>query len=404
MPKFGILVGLLGAMGTLIGATLLCIPRPAAPPPTPTPTSRLPATGERLIFGTDTGDLWVIPLNGQPLLWQPTIEMPTALPTLPAMAHTFAFRDHFYALTTNGSYTAYTYPPAVWSAPWNRYPKFSSRGDRVALTTRNSDELHLMALEDQSTRLLVSLPSITGVQWSPDDRLLIIETMEGTDLTAATFTYYRVNADGSNLAPLFTIDKGQSVLSSLHIAADNRRALYVQNTGNPALPRDLYSLDLDTGQATAIYRHADPASFIGDARLSPDGEHIAFTVVGADAWAMPGALWMVNANGNGATPLYELPPFGDKQDWFGRYRGYRGVTDFLWSPDSQQIAFTVSQQGDCSGSAWNEGGVLAVTCHQRLFLIERDGRNPRQLTNGVPFSDDKPIRPLFWLPAPSNEG
>lgn len=398
MNKYSVVAGVIGlAGGIIIGGVVTFMMRPAAHPVPLLASHRLPSSGNRLILGTDNGELWMVPFEGDASRWQPTLEIPSTFPLMTAPSQMFAFRDRFYTVTRNGEYAAWTFPPVVWSSPWNRYPVFSSNGQYIALTTRANSELHIMEVQTQETRPLTTRASIVGVRWSPDDDFLIIETMEGTDLTAATFHYYRVTADGTNLTRLFTIQKGSSVFSSLRFAPDGRSLLYVQSTGNPAMPRDLYRLDLERGRRTRLYHHADPATYIRDAEISPDGTHIAIGTAGVEPYSVPGVLWLLHADEGDLRPLYELPPFGEKQDFFGRYQGYQGVTALMWSPDSQQIAFTVSQQGDCSGSSWNEGGVLSVTCRQRLLTIHRNGQNLQPITADTPFTEGRTLYPLLWV-------
>jgi Tol biopolymer transport system component len=70
------------------------------------------------------------------------------------------------------------------------------------------------------------------------------------------------------------------------------------------------------------------------------------------------ALWVMNADGTGARPLYEIPPAEARDGDFGSLR---------YSPDGTKIAFLRAPGGD--------------TEQLRVFVMNADGSEARQVTN-----------------------
>ena len=97
-------------------------------------------------------------------------------------------------------------------------------------------------------------------------------------------------------------------------------------------------------------------------KWSPDGSKIVYTkdtVTSGDPFgnSIDSGIWVMNADGTGATELY----------------GVSGMADWLatrpaWSPDGSKIAFETF--GLCGG----------VFCGNFIFVMDADGGNLRQLT------------------------
>ena len=97
----------------------------------------------------------------------------------------------------------------------------------------------------------------------------------------------------------------------------------------------LYRVNRDGSDLTVLLDHLSDISFIR-MKWSPDGRYAAYTISNA---TIPATLHLLDINTGEDTAL--LPPHSS-----GNPR--RGIIDFTWSPDGQQIAFNAGFDGTCS--------------------------------------------------------
>src|SRR5579871_6294333 len=103
---------------------------------------------------------------------------------------------------------------------------------------------------------------------------------------------------------------------------------------------------------------------VSDPQISPDGDTIAFVVetIHPDTNETRQRLWLVDALGRSAPRPFTA---GEKQD-----------TQPRWSPDGETLAFVSNRRGT-----------------KQIWLIRRDGGEPRQLTKHA-----ADVVELVWSP------
>jgi Tol biopolymer transport system component len=111
-----------------------------------------------------------------------------------------------------------------------------------------------------------------------------------------------------------------------------------------------------------------------DFAWSPDGKKIAFVspraLDGSDAIGTAANIWLMNANGSGATPLTRLTTLQNMT-----------MATPVWSPDGGRIAFVSSRALDGSDTG---GSVL------NIWIMNADGSNTRALTKFVAATNVQP--------------
>jgi Tol biopolymer transport system component len=196
------------------------------------------------------------------------------------------------------------------------------------------------------TKLTAGSADCTDPAWSPDGSKIVFDSsraLDGSDAAGVAFTsnVWVMNADGSGVIPLtkLTRKNADSFLpvwspDGGKIAFRATRAL--DGSDNSAQATNLWVMNADGSgvapltQLTAFTASANPA-------WSPDSSKIAFASTraldGSDAANTNNTsnIWVMNANGSGATALTRLTA--------------SGASSFfpVWSPNGSKIAFTSSR-------------------------------------------------------------
>jgi len=162
--------------------------------------------------------------------------------------------------------------------------------------------------------------------WSPDgSKIAFLSTraLDGSDASNAnnTTNIWVMNADGSGAAPVTRMSTtGVFTIPSLpvwspdgsKIAFDSRRALDGSDAANTNNTPNIWVVNADGSGATALTRFTGANAFASIPVWAPDGRRIAFVantaLDGSNAVNMNGAvnLWVINTDGTGAIPLTRL--------------------------------------------------------------------------------------------------
>ena len=219
------------------------------------------------------------------------------------------------------------------------FPAISPDGARVAfmrrqLTGRN--DLYMLPLAGGTEHQLTeAIYLVRGVAWRADGRELIFAC-----------------------APT-----GPAALWGYSLATGTLRPLIVRDewVGGPTTPRqgsglvyetwhcrsDIYEISLREGESPRALPAARIAStrWDGDARVSPDGEHIVFT----SARRGTADIWVCRRDGSGLLRLTSLGGY-----WVG---------DGRWSADGREIAFSASPEGYAAvhRMAADGGGIVRLS-------------------------------------------
>jgi uncharacterized protein YjdB len=183
--------------------------------------------------------------------------------------------------------------------------------------------------------------------WSPDGTRLAVSPAN-TD-NSDQDTIYVVNADGSNVRPLFSFSPVRRVANSTWSPDGTQLAFDVLELSDSNY---IYVMNADGSGAHSLRNTAGGRS----PAWSPDGSQLAF---GRSDEPGQSDIWLINPDGSGATNLTQ------------------GNAAFAmtpaWSPDGSRLVF--------------EGRINLESNTGHLFVINRDGTGLQQLDTG----DDAPM-------------
>jgi Tol biopolymer transport system component len=272
----------------------------------------------------------------------------------------------------------------VWSPDGNRLAFLSSRplngGNGAPNTAFN---LWVMNADGSGATPLTRLTNLNvssyGLAWSPDGRKIVFNSniaLDGSDAVTANFTQniWLANTDGTGATPLTRLD-GTFAGAALpgwfpngsKIVFTSGGAFDGSNTAGPTF--NLWVMNADGSGATPLTMFVNAANM--QPVFSPDGTKLAFlssrALDGSDGSDVPlGAstnLWVAATDGSGATPLTRYTAGSDLVEGTG----------IFWSPDGKKIAFTSS--GALDGSS-----AVNTNSTDNVWLANADGSGARPLT------------------------
>jgi len=220
---------------------------------------------------------------------------------------------------------------AVWSPDGGKIAFASRRafdGSDNANTNATAN-IWVMNADGSGATPLTKLQLTSGADsfdpaWSPDGSKIAFESKRALDPTSntanTTGNIWVVNADGSAPTPLTnltaaTAESARPAWSpdGSRIAFDSQRALDLSDNANTNFTGNIWVVNADGSGATALTK-ITAASFSSDAGWSPGGNKIFFAsrnaLDGSNAAIGAFNIWVVNADGTGATTLTSLTAAG----------------------------------------------------------------------------------------------
>lgn len=246
----------------------------------------------------------------------------------------------------------------VWSPDGKHIAFLSNRGrddnnlDIFVIEADGSNIRRVTHTPRSPTMYVQALPP----QWSTDGKRLAY--IEGSTASATSIAnFWVVNADGSGQRRL---EIGKVPNGVFHWLSDGSIAFLSERKGTWAL----YSVNARGSNIRLLMKYGQA---ITSAALSPDRKRIAFSS-GDSGIILYDDLYVSDADGYNVRRLTHDPRVGAQR--------------FAWSPDNQQIAFTVRQR-----SGMSSPDVIAI------YVINADGTNQRKL-NKHGHHNDSPA----WSP------
>lgn len=221
-------------------------------------------------------------------------------------------------------------------------------------------------------------PIVSQAGWSPDGSKLVFQSscaLDGSDASNGDgFTnVWIVNADGTGRKPLTkytpTVVAGDASWSpdSSKVVFTSIGALDGSNAN--ALIQNIWVVKADGTGATPLTRYTAAGTAAGSARWSPDGTRILYESTGAldGSDAADGILgqrvdniWVIKADGTGATPLTKVTDGGPSSE------------EAAWSPDGAKIVFMSNRALD--------GSNARGTFFFNIWVMNNDGSGAAPLT------------------------
>lgn len=272
-------------------------------------------------------------------------------------------------------------------------PAWSPNGDKIAFESfraldgsnvaipaaniwvMNADGSNAMPL----TRLTAETVSSIHSAWSPDGSKIAYDStraLDGRNAAINNVNIWVMNADGTGVTPLTTLRATAASSVSPVWSPNGKKILYTSSRGlsgfDTAIPaRNIWVMNSDGSDSQPLTTLTAASS--SNPAWSPDGTKIAYmsarALDGSNAAGGPN-IWVMNADGSGATPLTRITTIYD-------------LTTIapVWSPDGKKIAYVSSRSLDGSD---NGSSML------NIWVMNNDGSNAHPLTTLTAASSYQP--------------
>jgi Tol biopolymer transport system component len=234
------------------------------------------------------------------------------------------------------------------------------------------------------TRLTAPNTGSVAPVWSPDGSKIAFEAfraLDGSD-AAGPDNIWVMNADGTGAAPLTKLTTSTATSTGPRWSPDgskvlfaSRRALDGSDAGNTNLTSNLWVMKSDGTGATPLTKLTAAGAHSFNAVWSPDGSKVAYqserALDGSNAAGINQTIniWVMKADGSGATPLTKLTAL----------KANSGIP--VWSPDGNKITFDSSRALDGSDAANN-------SFVSNIWVIGADGSAAVPLTKLTAVNSD----------------
>jgi Tol biopolymer transport system component len=285
-------------------------------------------------------------------------------------------------ITTLTHVSGITFLPPAWSPDGGHIACHSPRAldGSDAASPNNINNIWLMNPDGSNQTPLSKLTKTSSANpvWSPDGSRIAFESsrvLDGADAAIATVTnLWVMNADGSGPTPVTKL-MATNVSSvgpvwspdGTKIAFLSTRALDGSDTLDTNGIANLWVMNADGSGATPLTRLTTAFTDISSPVWAPDGSKIGFSssraLDGSDAVDTNGTsnAWVVNADGSGATPLTKLTAL------------FANSSFSAWSPDGSKVFFASRRALD--GSDAN-----APNSTLNIWVMNADGSAVTPLT------------------------
>src|SRR6266851_4444765 len=187
-------------------------------------------------------------------------------------------------------------------------------------------------------------------QWSPDGSKLVFNSsrkLDGTDASNPAFNIWRMNADGTGLAPLTRATAARADSAQAQWSPDGTKAVFVsrRNLDGTDAPNtnstyNIWRVNADGTGLTPLTNLTAARADSAAPQWSPDGSKVVFDssrrLDGTDApnTNLTSNIWLMNADGTGLASLTTATALG--------------VVSFepRWSPDGSKVVFRSTRQLD----------------------------------------------------------
>jgi Tol biopolymer transport system component len=273
----------------------------------------------------------------------------------------------------------------VWSPDGSKIAYESTRAldGSDALNTNSTSNIWVMDADGSNPQPFTRITALNGgslrPKWSRDGSKIVFQSqraLDGSDAvnTNRIFNIWVINADGSGATPLtrLTANGAGSFVpafspDSSKIVFSSGRVLDGSDAANTNFNLNIWLMNADGSGATPLTRLTANGSHSVSPVFSPDGSKIAF----ASRRALDGSnatnanatdnIWTINRDGTVATPLTRLTAF------------LVGGEVPLWSPDGSKISFFSSRALDGSDAQTPKGTY-------NIWTVQADGSSATPLT------------------------
>src|SRR5262249_5655172 len=225
------------------------------------------------------------------------------------------------------------------------------------------------------TKITASRGNSVTPFWTRDGSKIVFASaraLDGSDFGNTTANIWVMNSDGSAATPLTRItalfaDSTNPAWSpdGTKRAIVSARALEVSDAANTNSTSNLCMIKTDGSGATALTRLTANNGNSALPVWSPDGTRIAFgsarALDGSDSANPAANVWVINADGSGATALTKLTAGGVAS------------TIPAWSPDGTKLVFVATRALDGS-----DAGIADLALS--VWMMKLDGSSPAPLT------------------------